>query len=81
MSEFRFDDWSYVDCNDCQHYWNDACSGTEKEKPCKSYIAVKRKDIPMQIKKLEKELKSLKIMVFTLILAILVFMVGMLVFL
>lgn len=55
-----FDDYIPVDCNDCQHYWNDACDGVQsadREAPCTSYIATRTSDIPKRIERLERDLK------------------------
>ena len=47
-----FDNWTHVECNDCQHYWNALCDGTSKgsSKPCTAFIATRSTDIPEQIK-------------------------------
>lgn len=56
-----FDDFPRVDCNDCQHYWTDACDGVPvgSQKPCTSFLATKRVDIPLQIEWLRKRLNGL----------------------
>lgn len=57
-----FDDYIPVDCNDCQHYWNDACDGVQaadREVPCTSYIATRTSDIPKRIERLEEDVESL----------------------
>ena len=56
-----FDDFQQVDCNDCSHYWDDSCEGVKKgsEKRCTSFKAVKRVDIPVQIKRLRSTVKGL----------------------
>lgn len=62
MSESkRFEDWNEVNCNDCQHYWTDACDGVPvgSEKRCTSFLATKRVDIPLQIKSLRKRVDGL----------------------
>jgi hypothetical protein len=55
-----FDEY-HVDCNECQRYWLDQCDGTPEDvqKPCTSFIATKKVDIPERIKVLEKRLQSL----------------------
>lgn len=57
----RFEDWTQVDCNDCQHYWTDACDGVSKgtQKPCSSFLATKRVDIPLQIKRIRQRQNGL----------------------
>lgn len=56
MSEDRkiFDDY-HVDCNDCQHYWNDTCDAPPDnvERSCTAFIATRRTNIPLQIKTLQ----------------------------
>lgn len=58
----RFDEWTPVDCNDCELWWINRCDGVQKgkEKVCKSFMAVRRVDIPQQIKTLKSELFWLK---------------------
>ena len=53
----RFDDYN-VECNDCVHYWDDSCSGTQvgTTKECRDYKATRKVDIPNQIKALEKRI-------------------------
>lgn len=61
-SHFRFDDWDeVVDCNDCKHYYDETCDGTltGKQKPCKTFLATRRVDIPLQIKSLQRAVKWL----------------------
>lgn len=63
LSNSKFDDWSDIkDCNDCQHYWTDTCDGVQKgsQKPCNSFIATKRVDIPDEIKWLRKRVDGLR---------------------
>ena len=57
----RFEDWNEVNCNDCQHYWTDACDGVSKgsQKPCSSFLATRNTDIPLQIEWLRKRLNGL----------------------
>lgn len=56
MVESKIFDESYVDCNDCQHYWDDSCDGVPKDdiRPCTAFKATKRTDIPVQLEKLSK---------------------------
>ena len=56
-----FDDFQQVDCNDCSHYWDDSCEGVKKgsEKRCTAFKAVKRVDLPVQIKRLRSTVKGL----------------------
>ena len=57
----RFDDYN-VECNDCAHYWDDSCSGTQvgTTKACRDYKATRTVDIPKQIKQLEKRIDNLE---------------------
>lgn len=57
----RFDDYN-VECNDCAHYWDDSCSGTQvgTTKACRDYKATRTVDIPKQIKQLEKRIDALE---------------------
>ena len=57
----RFDDYN-VECNDCAHYWDDSCSGTQvgTTKECRDYKATRTVDIPKQIKQLEKRIDNLE---------------------
>ena len=61
MEHKIFDDY-YVDCNECQHYWNDTCDGvpSNKERACSSYIATKKVDLPNKIMLLERKVKNLQ---------------------
>lgn len=67
MSKTRFDDYSdiptLVDCNKCEAYWNNQCDGAVKgsEKPCKAFVAIRRVDIPLEIKRLRKAVNSLSL--------------------
>ena len=59
----KFDDWSELkDCNNCKHYWDDSCDGVLKGKNrlCTSFLATKRLDIPLQIKRLQRSICWLK---------------------
>ena len=67
MEHKIFDDY-YVDCNECQHYWNDTCDGvpTTKERKCTSFMAIKKVDLPKRINRLEEKNKILgKILIAT----------------
>lgn len=57
----RFDDYN-VECNDCAHYWDDSCSGTQvgTTKACRDYKATRTVDIPKQIKQLEKRIDNIE---------------------
>ena len=55
----KFDEWTYVDCNECINYWDNSCDGTplHTERKCESYVACRTSDIPDQLKHLGKQLK------------------------
>lgn len=52
-----FDNYG-VHCEECQHYWNDACDGTREGvyKPCTAFVATKRIDLPSKVENLQKRL-------------------------
>ena len=62
----RFEDWEKVDCNECARYWDSSCDGTAKDtkKPCNSYLATRSVVLPEKIKKLEKRVFWLSLVVF-----------------
>ena len=55
-----FDEYE-VECNNCQRYWLDQCDATKVDdtKPCNSYIATRKMDIPDKVKVLDDKVKSL----------------------
>lgn len=57
----RFEDWTTVDCNECEHYWTNSCDGACKgsQKPCNSFLATRSVIIPEQIKSLRKQIRWL----------------------
>lgn len=59
MSKF-FDEY-YVDCVECQHYWNDSCDGVPDatERQCTSFVATLSINVPKQIKALKLQNKWL----------------------
>lgn len=63
MSESkRFEDWTHVDCNDCARYWDSSCDGVQAvQKPCNSFLASRKVQIPAQIKALEKRCDRLRV--------------------
>lgn len=58
-----FGEWEKVDCNDCQHYWQDACDGVSEgsQKPCLGFKATREVVIPAKLKSLENRFKWLRI--------------------
>lgn len=63
MSESkRFEDWIHVDCNECARYWDSSCDGVQAtQKPCNSFLASRKVQIPEQIKGLEKRCDRLRV--------------------
>ena len=57
----RFDDF-HAECNDCTHYWNGVCDGVKPNdtRPCNSFQATRQVDIPDQIKRLDRKVKSVQ---------------------
>lgn len=57
----RFEDWTTVDCNECEHYWTNSCDGVCKgsQKPCNSFLATRSVIIPEQIKWIDKRITVL----------------------
>lgn len=57
-----FDDYE-VECNDCQHYWDDTCDGVPigTKRKCDSFIATRTTDIPLQLSFVKKKVDRLKI--------------------
>lgn len=43
----RFDEYTSVDCTECEHYWTSACDGasTDKEQICYAYKATRVVDL------------------------------------
>ena len=53
-------DESYVECNECKHYWNDVCDGVpeDKERPCTAFVAVKRTDFNDRLVRVENKVQA-----------------------
>lgn len=85
MSENKskvFEDWEEVDCNECERYYLNQCDGAKTHGKgsnlrCTSFLATRKVVIPIQIKRLQNDVKWLTIgivgiaiidMVFTLLL-------------
>ena len=58
MEDKRIFDEYQVDCNECQSYWLDQCDGVKvgSQKACTAFKAIRRTNIPEQIKNLENRL-------------------------
>lgn len=61
MIDRRFDEYDYVDCNQCQEYWTDNCDGVPErsERPCTSFKAIRAIDIPQEVAALRTQVKVL----------------------
>ena len=67
MEQKIFDEYE-VDCNDCQRYWLDQCDGSKVnvQKPCSSFLATKKMDIPEKVKSIEEKYENIRICIITL---------------
>lgn len=56
----RFDDYTSVDCNECEHYWTSACDGASpnKERICYAYKVTRIVDLE-KIKKNQRSLTKI----------------------
>lgn len=56
-----FEDFPEVDCNRCETYWNSQCDGASvnSPRPCKHFKAVRRVNIPEELKSTQKSLRRL----------------------
>ena len=65
MSEDKriFDDFPKVSCNECEHYYTNACDGVSKDsqKICKTFLATRSVSIPSEIKSLRKKIDMVAI--------------------
>lgn len=57
-----FEEYKPVDCNDCDHYWNNTCDGVPEatERLCTSFKATRRVILPSRIEAVEQAVESLK---------------------
>lgn len=61
MESKKFPEFTDVkDCNSCASYWDDSCDGASYPKPCNSYRACRKDDIPKQIQELNQKVKELR---------------------
>lgn len=70
----RFDDWIKIDCEQCERWWQNQCDGVceGENRPCNSFLATRSVILPSQIKRLQSEIKHLKIGVCLLCVAIII---------
>ena len=61
-----FEDFPEVDCNECEHWWTNGCDGVSKGSTanCNSFSATRSVVIPHQIKKLERRVFWLSVLLF-----------------
>lgn len=61
-SKKRFEEWKRVECEDCDHWWNDSCDGVTEgvERRCTAFKATRRVVLPAKIEAVEKALEGLK---------------------
>lgn len=62
MSDNKRFEFTNVDCNQCQCYWDDSCSGVpvgHLKAHCTAFKATRHTDIPLQIKRLKTSIKWL----------------------
>ena len=61
MEKKIFDEFPKIDCNECEHYYTNACDGVSKgsQKICKTFLATRNVHIPAKIKTLENAFKWL----------------------
>ena len=73
-----FDDFPQADCNTCRTYMLDQCDGVPvgESRKCTAYEAVRHSDIPMQIEKLQSDIKTLNLLNILLSLALFCLAVG-----
>ena len=57
-----FEDWE-VDCNSCTRYWDSSCDGVKKNKnkPCNAFLATRSIILPEELKRLKKQINSVRI--------------------
>lgn len=65
----RFEEWKQVDCNQCARYWDDSCDGVDAERHCTSYVATRSIVLPKRIEELEKDVKTLNVVIILLSIA------------
>lgn len=56
-----FEEYTPVDCNDCESYWNDSCDGVPEgvERRCTAFKATRRVVLPSRIEAVEKAVEGL----------------------
>lgn len=57
----KFEFYIPAKCNDCAHYWDSSCDGSEQEIECRSFVAKRSVDVTKRLEKLEREILLLKL--------------------
>ena len=75
-----FDDFPQADCNTCRSYMLDQCDGVAigESRKCTAYEAVRHTDIPMQIEKLQSDIKTQNLLNILLCIAVFLLALGQL---
>lgn len=69
-----FDDFPTIRCDECELYYINQCDGADVDhKKCTSFIAVRGSNIPLQIEKLQRQVKTLSFAVFCLSLVVAIY--------
>lgn len=73
-----FEEYPQKDCNTCRSYMLDQCDGVPvgESRKCTAYEATRQSDIPMQIAKLESDMKTMRLTNILLAVAVLLVSVG-----
>ena len=74
----RFEDYPKVDCTDCQHWYNDVCDGAPRgsERRCNGFLATRNRNIPEDIKKLQKRVDELDKLIIVLSVTLILHLIG-----
>ena len=76
-----FEEYPQANCNTCRSYMLDQCDGVPvgESRKCTAYEATRQSDLPMQIEKLNDEIKTIRFNLILQALAILLLAIGNLV--
>lgn len=76
-----FEEYPQADCNTCRSYMLDQCDGVPvgESRKCTAYEATRASDLPMQIEKLNDEIKTIRLNLILQALLIILLAVGNLV--
>lgn len=75
-----FDEFPQADCNTCRSYMLDQCDGVKvgESRKCTAYEAIRNVDLPLQIEKLRKDVRSLRHSHLIVTLAFMLYLIGQL---